>query len=969
MASLPSTLAQQNGWLQLLAIARLANWRFKQMWRFLLVTWLGMLVMVVLACAPPLFSHVAISADLRNVVANSPDGQSIIIEAISLSPTSRQVQQAEQQLDRLLHQGALAPYLHSAPQLIVQTPPLNILATDRRAGTIVLDGYDPTLTAQHVTVVQGRLPRNTTDGVLEIALTQEQATSLGLHAGSIVKGQASSVLGAQTWTLRVTGIVASRSAHDPFWLAPANPFGALYSSESGATAQNVLAARDTLRATIAALQTLPGKDATQLFWSYPFDFSHLDASAIPALSQQTSDLDFQVLNGLTQLQGITFATPVGSLFDTLSSYSQQIVILEIVIAVLLLLILAIILFLVGMMSDILVERQAAIIATLRSRGARQQQVFGLFIMQGFALGLTALLCGPFLAILLVRAIVQVLFPPASRSAAAVITANPIATALDVRWFALIAVVVALVVMIAAIRRSTKLDIVTLRRESSRVKRIPLWRRLNLDMFVVVLIIAGYIIYTYVWQTLVAAQAGDPIVFNMVKIVGFIAPPLLVAALLMLFLRLFPQLLRLATALAAKKRSAPAVLAFAQMERTPRPAARVIVLLALAIAASCFLLTLMATKQARTSDAATFAVGADFSGPLPASDASKTFATLKTQYSSLPGVQAATLGYSDDINNPIGDIHIFALDTATYAQTALWPAHNSAQSLSALSAQLASHRTDASTHNVVYALVDASLWQKFALSPGEPFALYMNDANTIKVHFIALAEVNYIPGTYNSPLDPNSDVGIIVDYQSYATVYNRQSSVPLAPNTVWLRTGSDAAALAHIRTLLPDLQDRRMLTTSNQENSVHLDIIGALAIGVGAALLLALIGTLLSSWLHASNRFTSFAVMRALGMSPRQVAALLLWEQGFIYLTAFLLGTALAALLIVFIDPAVTLLDLTGASSSFNPYDVPSVQTIIPYLLLSLLLALLVIICLTALLLMARIVSRPSLSQTLRLNED
>lgn len=969
MASLTSTLARQNGWLQLPAIAKLARWRFKRMWRFLLVTWLGMLAMVVLACAPPLFSRVAISADLRAVAANSPDGQSIIVQVSSLSPTGTQVQQAEQQLDRLLKQGVLASYLHAAPQLIVQTPPLNMPSTGKRSDGLVLDGYDPAQAAQHATIVQGRLPQDTAGGTLEIALTQDLASNLGLHVGSIIKSRTPSVIGLQTWTLRVTGIIAPRSAHDPFWLASANPFGSLYTAESGATAHNVLAARETVRAKIAALQTLPGKDAAQLYWSYPFDLSLLDANDIPALSQQTSDLGFQVLNRLTQIQGIAFAAPVGSLFDALSNYAQQIVVLEIIIALLLLLILAIILFLVGMMSDILVERQAAIIATLRSRGATQQHVFGSFVMQGIAVGLAALLAGPFLAILLVRAIAQVLFPPANQQVLNVITTNPISAVLDVKWFAVIAVVVALIVMIVAIHRSSKLGIVTLRRESSRTNRVPFWRRLNLDLFAVVLIVAGYVVYNYLWQALATAQAVDPIIYNMVKIVGFIAPPLLAAALLMLFLRLFPLILRLATAIAAKKRSAPAVLAFAQMERLPRSAARIIVLLALAIAASYFLLTLLTAKQVRTSDAASFAVGADFSGHLPASDAFKTFDALKTQYSSLPGVQAATLGYSDDINNPLGDIHIFAVDANTYAHTALWPAQNSSQSLPDLATQLAAHRNDATAHNVVYALVDATLWQKYALSPGDRFTLYMNDTDTVKVNFIALAEVNYIPSTYNTPVDPNSDVGLIVDYQSYAAVYDRESSTALAPNTVWLRTNDDASSLAHIRNMLPDLQDRRMLTTTNQENSVHLDIIGALAIGVGAALILALIGTLLSSWLHASNRLTNFAIMRALGLAPRQVAALLLWEQGFIYLLAFLLGTGLGAMLTIFVAPAVTLLDLTGASSQYNPYDVPPVQTIIPYPQLSLLLGGLVIVCLVALLLMARIVSRPSLSQTLRLNED
>jgi hypothetical protein len=105
------------------------------------------------------------------------------------------------------------------------------------------------------------------------------------------------------------------------------------------------------------------------------------------------------------------------------------------------------------------------------------------------------------------------------------------------------------------------------------------------------------------------------------------------------------------------------------------------------------------------------------------------------------------------------------------------------------------------------------------------------------------------------------------------------------------------------------------------------------------------------------------------MSPCQVAAVLLWEQGLVYALAWLLGIGLAALLTTFVAPVVSLLDLAGGSAAYNPFDVPPVQTIVPYQQLLPLLGALLIICLIALLLMARIVSRPSLGQTLRLNED
>ena len=964
-----TALTRQRSVFVLTAIAKLAGWRFRQMWRFLLLTWLGMLAMVILACAPPLFSRVAISADLRSVAANSPDGQNIIVNVDSLSPTGTQIQQIEQRLGQVLQQVIPGPYLHGAPRFVVQTPPFTAPASGNNPTGLVLDGYDPVQVAQHTTVVQGRLPQETNGKIIEIALTQSLARNLGVHVGSLMQESAPGAFGAQIWTLHVVGIVAPVSTSDPFWLADANPFGSLYGTASGGNAYNVLAQRETLRAKLAALQTSPGKDPTHLLWSYPFDVSHLDANNIPALSAQMSNLGFQVENTLSQIQGVAFASPGGTLFATLSNYGQQIFTLDIVITCLLLLTLAIILFLIGMMADILVERQAAIIATLRSRGATRLHVFGTFIAQGVVIGLIALLAGPFLTIVLVRGIAQTLLAPANVAALDVITTNPFAAALSVKWYALIAMAVALLVMLIAISRSAQLDIVALRREYAREQRVPLWRRYNLDLFVIVLIALGYIIYNYLWQSLTAAQAFDPTIYNALKVGGFVAPPLITAAVLMLFLRLFPFILRLVTRLATKRRGAPVVLAFAQMERASRPAARVIVLLALAIATSCFLLTLMATKQQRTTDAAAFAVGADFSGPLSPSDAFKTFDTLKTQYSSIRGVQTATIGYSDVVSNPIGDVHISAVDTGTYAQTAIWPLHDTEQGLTSLTAQLKAHRGDATAHNVVYALVDAALWQKLALSPGASFTFTMNQTGTLRIQFIALAEIHYIPGSYNSPINPDSDVGIIVDYQSYATVYAKNGGGSLSPNYVWLRTAGDAASLASVRSALPGLQDRQMLTTANQQNSVHVDILGVLAIGMGAALLLALLGTLLSSWLNAASRITGFAVLRALGMTPRQVAAVLLWEQCFVYLLGFLLGIGLGAILTLFAAPAVELLDLAGPSSAYNPFDVPPVPTVIPYSWLALLLSVLLIVCLVALLLMARIVSRPSPGQTLRLNED
>ena len=285
-------------------------------------------------------------------------------------------------------------------------------------------------------------------------------------------------------------------------------------------------------------------------------------------------------------------------------------------------------------------------------------------------------------------------------------------------------------------------------------------------------------------------------------------------------------------------------------------------------------------------------------------------------------------------------------------------------------QLAAHRSDGIARNVVYALVDLATWQRLHLTQGAQFTLPADSSRTSHVNYIALAQINYVPGVYDTPTLAWSGMGLVVDYQNYIAVKARATGAPassLAPNYIWLRTNDDAASLAQLRSELPNLNDRNQVISTIQNDPNYLGIIGVLYIGVATALVLALIGTLILSWLNASNRLTNFAVARALGMAPRQIASVLLWEQGFLYALSLLLGLGLGILLTVFVAPIVgTLPAGEGLDIGFN---VPAIQVVIPYTQLLLVLGTLALTCLVALLLMASIVSRPSLSQTLRLNED
>jgi FtsX-like permease family len=294
-----------------------------------------------------------------------------------------------------------------------------------------------------------------------------------------------------------------------------------------------------------------------------------------------------------------------------------------------------------------------------------------------------------------------------------------------------------------------------------------------------------------------------------------------------------------------------------------------------------------------------------------------------------------------------------------------------------------------------AVVDASLWQALRLERGNHSFTLVSSAGTsilgggVEVSFVAIGVLPHIP-----PLADRSDgggsrggytsKGILVDYLTYAASYAKQAGAkPAHPDTVWLRTRDDAASLAHVRTALSgkplqvgSLLDRRTLLAELGRDPLYLDLVGVLNVCAALALLLALAGDLLTSWIGARQRVTGFALLRALGGEPHQIAGVLLWEQSIIYATALVLGLALGLLLALSVVPVLVYTgvvvkgddSLLSNAEFFARQHVPPVQIVWPPTLAAILIGV-VVLCAFAIMLMTRTVSRPAIGRTLRLNED
>jgi hypothetical protein len=144
--------------------------------------------------------------------------------------------------------------------------------------------------------------------------------------------------------------------------------------------------------------------------------------------------------------------------------------------------------------------------------------------------------------------------------------------------------------------------------------------------------------------------------------------------------------------------------------------------------------------------------------------------------------------------------------------------------------------------------------------------------------------------------------------------------------------------------------------------VPVGIIGALGLGALAAALFALIGLVVAASVAARQRQTEFALLRALGLSRRQLARWLWLENGSVAMVSLLAGTALGALISWVVLPSVTV-----TSDGLPP--TPPVVVTLPLATIAVLELMAVVALAAVVLVMAAVLRRMGIGNILRLDEE
>jgi putative ABC transport system permease protein len=853
--------------------------------------------------------------------------------------------------------------LHSAGQNVfnpTQSPEATLQAWDYRQ-------IQP-----YMRFVAGGPPQTTASATIQVIVTAEFAGDDNLKLGSQIN----------LWQFgahqnQVTGVVVGvwqpKDPTDPFW----NDIS--FSAGGTRTAPKIYPVMVTQDDFFRVLDPFVGMNMTQN-WIYYANPAALNSDNLDAFQNNMTQFRSQLsgqLQSFTEISGVGIITQLDKIIAGLRG-QQSLLALPLYVVVSQVVGLA--LLFVFAMAGLLIEGQSQEIATLKSRGASGTQLLGVFVTQGVILGALSAIIGAVLAALLAITLVKVFIPASALNSLLV---NPtyltrLATPQTVAIPAAIGALLGLGAIIFSALQMARLDVLAFRREQGRQARKPFWARYYLDLALVALCAVGFLELGQFGGTSIRAQlpggSSSPLLL--------LTPAFLLLGGSLIVLRVAPMAAGLGERLASRGHGLSAMLAFAQVERTPAKYMRMTLLLTLAVGLGIFAITFNASLGRNVYDTSAYSVGANLrmlqNFPEPSAIESRILSDYKRQPGVLdvaPVYRTVSATTPDEGSNTLA---MLAVDPTTFAQVVgpvSWRADYASQSFSSLMTGLQTNSLVTSGAGTpIWAIVSASFAQQYALKVGDHFSLSLDESFFGAVSFQVGAIVNEFPTLYPNAYPAGFVVTNIADLDR-AIVAGNPQPVVVGPNEFWLRANQTAAQETSLRryvaqqSALLDNKDvislRDALTAANA-NAVSSGMRGLLLVGAIMAAALAILGALIQSGMAAGQRATQFAVLRTLGVGNSELIKALLSEQMVVYLFGLVGGSLLGALLVTATLPFLQFSD--------QPVD-PSFLGTPPYVLvtdygsLALFFGALLVAFVIALLIAARYAATIGLGKALRLGED
>lgn len=772
----------------------------------------------------------------------------------------------------------------------------------------------------------GQMASDKTDnGVIEAVVLEEAMYRNDLHVGDIFNYSVSGASGSQLLKVKIAGSFKPKNENDPYW----------FQGLEGLV-NSLIVSDDVFLKSLLTDKKIPLQLAN---WYYAFDLRNIQTSQLSPLGNRLERLDINLFQKLKNTKVDVSFQPI------LNEFKAQSVQMQILLFTLAAPMIAMVFYYIVMNARQSLDRQRSVIAVLRSRGGSTKQIIGIYFLEGLALGIIALLVGPFIGWFMAKSI---------GSSSGFLTfvdrkSIPVGFTTEAMLYGGLAIVIAIMASVIPAVIFARSSIVNYKQQLARSDRSPLWQRWFID--IVLLGIVGYGYYLFDQRQVLSVQTGLTTDQLQVHPLLFFVPALSIFALGLFFLRIFPWLLRLFGWLGRRFLPVPLYLTLAQLSRSAKAYYPLMLLLVLTLGLGVYNSSAARTIDLNSTERTLYQYGTDvvlqtvwegFSddlpkdpnagqgnggggkgtgqggqgngagnggnggagggqgagagggGPKPGEETPSKIRYVEPPFQmfrELEGVEAAarvlqTKGNVVVSGKSTGQGMVMGIDNVDFAKVAwfrsdLFPAHPN-QYLNLLG-----------TYEQAV-IIPSNYASKYALKEGDLLSISIQQQ---PVEFVIVGILPYWPSQY-----PDQTPFFITNLEY---LYDQ---APIAPYEVWLKMKPDAKVTPLVTALqakgieIASVKDVRNELITQKKHPARGGVFGILSLGFLVSVIVSLIGYMLYWFFNLSSRVVQFGVLRAMGLSRRQLTGMLLLEQGFTAGLSIALGIGIGKLTSYFFLP-------------------------------------------------------------------
>ncbi len=725
---------------------------------------------------------------------------------------------------------------------------------------------------EHVTLLQGRMysPGLTADGAFEVICNEECLKTLDMSYGGTYQIQNSFFSAAEPLFITVVGVFQQSSENDSYWSETMENYLNAVFMDCDAFLGDYL---DTGVATLSSAEE-----------RYSFDYQKMDLNSLDAVTKSIEE-DFTLYpdNGMRFSMGIN---------DILSEYAVRAANLKSMLWILQIPTIVMLAFYLFMVSQLNVEQEKNEIAVFKSRGASSKQIFAIYAMEAGVLGLVTFITAPFIGLLLCN------FLGVSNGFLEFVnrTGLSVKLSLDAFIYALIAVAIFFVTTMLPIIPASKLSIVKYKQSKARVVRMSLWEKLCVD----IILIAGSLVWYFLTARSIRRlfEDGSYVSDGTVNPLYFIFSTMLIMGAGLLFIRVYPYLLRLIYTLGKRFWTVPQYIAITSVARSQGGRERFLMLfLSVTFALGIFSANTARAINNSKSDRIYYSAGADIVidayWRLDSVEDDTSYVEIDMEdYENLSGAETATRVLRSDVSATYNgerseiDPTLMAIEPGKFAETAwfrndLLPVHwwNYCAALADFKPGVLASRS----------------WEEKGVQLGDTISVKLSGSD--RVDLTVLAFVDYWPGINpfeTVEADPRSGETAVKDFLVCNYYYLRKVT-ELQPYQIWIKLADGAASeqlYADIEAKNLKIQriiDSRQLLIKEKTDPALQGMNGALTLGFVVIMLMTVIGFLIYWIISIRSRTLQFGVLRAMGVTFREIIATLGWEQLLVSLVSIASG--------------------------------------------------------------------------------